>query len=80
MSFRCRRNREYPALSYLSFCCSDPAGLMVFRLTVPQSAPGSTPPLGSGPRPLTPTGPQVPSGGGGPCRLGRPLINAPQDV
>lgn len=50
----------------------------MLRVTMtPWSAPRSTPPFSSGPWPLTPTGPQIPYGGG-PRRLGRPVTRAPQ--
>lgn len=54
---------------------------MMFRLTMaPQSASCASPSLSSGPQPLTPSGPQLPFGRGGPCRLGCPVIRAPQMV
>lgn len=61
---------------YLLFC----RGLVMFRLSMaPWPAAGSTPSLGSAPRPLVPAGPQLPFRGG-PCCLGCPLVRAPQVV
>lgn len=41
--------------------------LMIGLTVVPQSAPCTAPPVGSGPRPLAPAGPHLPSGGGSSC-------------
>lgn len=68
---------ESPALfPYLFFC----RGLMMLGLSIaPWPAAGSAPALGSAPWPLTPAGPDLPSRGGA-CRLGCPLVRAPQVV
>lgn len=68
---------ESPALfPYLFFC----RGLMMLGLSMaPRPAAGSAPALGFAPWPLTPAGPHLPSRGGA-CRLGCPLVRAPQVV